>query len=84
MNETIDYNGYKIRRVIVDTSVVTDEQTEGYYPECSGRPTTYLYFFPETVVKRLGNYDAVEDNPGRQMFDIYLPFTTASFRRQIV
>ena len=45
VNETIDYNGYKIRRVIVDTSVVTDEQTEGYYRNAvdDRQPTSLLF-----------------------------------------
>ena len=76
VNETVDYNGYKIRRVIVDTAFITDEQTENLYPGMEWTPTNLpLTFFPtNTWLPSSSNGEYVEDSPGTEVvYNINLP-----------
>lgn len=76
VNETVDYNGYKIRRVIVDTAFITDEQTENLYPGMDWTPTNLpLNLFPtNTWLPSRTNGEYVEDSPGtEEVYNINLP-----------
>ena len=76
VNETVDYNGYKIRRVIVDNAFITDEQTEGLYPGMEWTSTNQpLTFFPTTTwLPSSSDGEYVEDSPGTEtVYNIRLP-----------
>lgn len=79
VNGTVDYNGYEIKRVIVDATAFTDEETANDYPpnrNWSGFspqnwPLTYL---PDNRIQSTqGNY--VESSPGEDtIYNFSIPF----------
>ena len=80
VNETIDYNGYKIRRVIVDTSFVTDELKSGIFsPSMDGKwgvgaDFNVCTYFPPSVAQLAGKGEYVQDSPGEEeVYNINLP-----------
>lgn len=77
INETIDYNGYKIKRVIVDTTIVTDENTENNFPFFQWSPNNLPFtYFPQSVVRLIANdAEYVADSVGTEdVYDISLTF----------
>ena len=79
VNGTVDYNGYEIKRVIVDATAFTDEETENNFPpnrNWSGFspqnwPLTYLS--DNRIQSTQGNY--VESSPGEDtIYNFSIPF----------
>ena len=76
INETIDYNGYKIKRVIVDTSITSNEISDGRFPGYTswGPNNLELSYFPTNIVQKVATqseYVASSIGP-EDVYDIYL------------
>lgn len=75
VNGSVEYNGYVIKRVIIDTSIVTDEESEGHYPTSALTPSWEGFnpfnnipfrYIPDHYVNAGWQGDYVSQSPGEE------------------